>query len=95
MLTSAIENAGIQSLLDAVLSVEDVQVYKPHPAVYQLAEDRLVLDADEMVKAPAFRGELFSQAASDRRAQLFEILLRKLRVPGDVVDPGVFWRSSG
>jgi 2-haloacid dehalogenase len=28
MLTSAIENAGIQSLLDAVLSVEDVQVYR-------------------------------------------------------------------
>jgi 2-haloacid dehalogenase len=33
MLRSAIENAGIQSLLDAVLSVEDVQVYKPHPGV--------------------------------------------------------------
>jgi hypothetical protein len=28
------------SLLDAVLSVEDVQAYKPHPAVYQLAKDR-------------------------------------------------------
>jgi hypothetical protein len=41
MLTSAIENASIQSLLDAVLSVEDVQVYKPRPAVYQLAKDDL------------------------------------------------------
>ena len=37
-----------QSLLDAVLSVEDVQVYKPHPAVYQLAQDRLALYADEI-----------------------------------------------
>ena len=43
MLASAIENAGIQTLLDAVLSVEEVQVYKPHPAVYQLAVDRLGL----------------------------------------------------
>jgi 2-haloacid dehalogenase len=48
MLTSAIENTGIQNLLDAVLSVEDVQVYKPHPAVYRLAIDRLGLDADEI-----------------------------------------------
>ena len=43
MLASAIENAGIQTLLDAVLSVEEAQVYKPHPAVYQLAVDRLGL----------------------------------------------------
>jgi 2-haloacid dehalogenase len=48
MLTSAIENVGIQNLLDAVLSVEDVQVYKPHPLVYRLAIDRLGLDADEI-----------------------------------------------
>ncbi|HYY28940.1 MAG TPA: haloacid dehalogenase type II, partial [Chthoniobacterales bacterium] len=48
MLTSAVENAGIQSLLDAVLSVEEVQTYKPHPAVYQLAIDRLGLQAEEI-----------------------------------------------
>ena len=48
MLASAIENAGIQDYLDAVLSVEEVQVYKPHPRVYQLAMDRLGLQADEI-----------------------------------------------
>lgn len=48
MLTSAVENAGIQNFLNAVLSVEEVQVYKPHPAVYQLAVDRLGLQADEI-----------------------------------------------
>jgi 2-haloacid dehalogenase len=48
MLTSAVESAGIQHLLDAVLSVEEVQVYKPHPSVYQLAVDRLGLQADEI-----------------------------------------------
>jgi len=48
MLTAAIDCAGIQNLLDQVLSVEEVQVYKPHPAVYQLAVDRLGLEAREI-----------------------------------------------
>jgi 2-haloacid dehalogenase len=41
MLQAAIANAGIGNLLDLVLSVEEVGVYKPHPKVYQLAVDRL------------------------------------------------------
>jgi 2-haloacid dehalogenase len=45
MLAAAVKNAGIKDLLDAVLSVEEVKVYKPHPTVYQLAVDRLGLKA--------------------------------------------------
>jgi 2-haloacid dehalogenase len=41
MLRAAVEGARIDGLLDAVLSVEDAGVYKPHPSVYQLAVDRL------------------------------------------------------
>lgn len=41
MLAAAIRNAGIGDLLDQVLSVEEVGVYKPHASVYQLAADRL------------------------------------------------------
>jgi 2-haloacid dehalogenase len=41
MLRKVIANAGIGHLFDAVLSVEEVGVYKPHPKVYQLAVDRL------------------------------------------------------
>jgi 2-haloacid dehalogenase len=48
MLRSAVENAGIQTFLDAVLSVEEVQIYKPHPGVYQLAIEHLGLQADEI-----------------------------------------------
>jgi len=48
MLAAAIECAGIQNLLDQVLSVEEVRVYKPHPAVYQLAVDRLGLETSEI-----------------------------------------------
>ena len=37
--------AQLEALLDAVLSVEEVGVYKPHPKVYQLAVDRLAVPA--------------------------------------------------
>jgi 2-haloacid dehalogenase len=45
MLATAVNKAGIGDLLDAVLSVESVGVYKPHPKVYQLAIDRLAIPA--------------------------------------------------
>ncbi|TLZ23291.1 MAG: haloacid dehalogenase type II [Gammaproteobacteria bacterium] len=45
MLQAAVEGARIAHLLDAVLSVEEVGIYKPHPKVYQLAVERLGLEA--------------------------------------------------
>ncbi len=41
MLSAGVAAAGLENLLDAVLSVEDVGVFKPDPRVYQLAVDRL------------------------------------------------------
>lgn len=41
MLAAAAKNAGIAAYFDAVLSIEEVRVYKPHPSVYQLAPQRL------------------------------------------------------
>lgn len=41
MLHAAVACSGLSARLDAVLSVETVGVYKPHPRVYQLAVDRL------------------------------------------------------
>jgi 2-haloacid dehalogenase len=48
MLAAGAKSAGIDRLLDAVLSVEEVGIYKPHPKVYQLALDRLGVRADEV-----------------------------------------------
>jgi 2-haloacid dehalogenase len=45
MLAAAAANAGITELLDAILSVEEVKVYKPHPSVYALACERLHVTA--------------------------------------------------
>ena len=41
MLAAAVRNAGIDTLLDAVLSVDSVGIFKPHGSVYRLAADRL------------------------------------------------------
>jgi 2-haloacid dehalogenase len=43
MLSAAAKNAGIAEMLEAILSVEEVGVYKPYPKVYGLACDRLKL----------------------------------------------------
>jgi len=45
MLDAAVKAARFETLLDAVLSVEDVGVYKPHARVYQLAVDQLGIPA--------------------------------------------------
>ena len=41
MLEAAVEHAGIGDLLEAVISVDPLGIYKPAMAVYQLALDRL------------------------------------------------------
>jgi 2-haloacid dehalogenase len=46
MLDSLVKSAKLDDLFEAVLSVEEVGVFKPHPKVYQLALDRLRLPAD-------------------------------------------------
>ena len=43
MLAAAVQNAGIEQLLDGVLSVEDVGIYKPHPSVYRMVIERFNL----------------------------------------------------
>ena len=48
MLEAAVRHAKLDSLLDAVLSVETVGVYKPHPKVYRFAVDRLELEPREI-----------------------------------------------
>jgi 2-haloacid dehalogenase len=43
MLDAAVRSAGIEKLLDQVLSVEDVGIYKPSRRVYRLAMQKFVL----------------------------------------------------
>jgi len=48
MLADAVQAAGLASLLDAVISIEEVGAFKPDPRVYQLTADRLGLPASDM-----------------------------------------------
>jgi 2-haloacid dehalogenase len=45
MLDAVVKSAELERLLDALLSVEEVGVYKPHPRVYQLPVDRFGIPA--------------------------------------------------
>lgn len=48
MIEAAVRSAGIDNLLDANLSVEEVGIFKPDARVYQLAADRLSLRKEEI-----------------------------------------------
>ena len=48
MLSSAVNNAGLLKNLDAVLSCDGLQIYKPHPSVYQLSLDALGVEASRI-----------------------------------------------
>jgi 2-haloacid dehalogenase len=63
MLRAAIANAGLGELLDPVLSVEEVGVYKPHPKVYQLAVDRLGLAPEAILFLSSNAWDAYAAAA--------------------------------
>ena len=48
MLDAAVSNTGLSDLFDAVLSVEEVGVFKPHHSVYRLPVDRLGVPAERI-----------------------------------------------
>ena len=60
MLAAAAEAAGIAPLLDDVLSVESVGIYKPSPAVYRHALDHLRLWPNEIVFVSANGWDAFA-----------------------------------
>jgi len=48
MLDAVVQNAGIAQDLDAVLSVDQLRIYKPDPRVYQIAVDALGVAVDRI-----------------------------------------------
>ena len=60
MLNAAVDNANLAKMLDAVLSVEAVGVFKPHPAVYALAAKHFQVAPERIPALPD--GEIASLA---------------------------------
>ena len=67
MLRAAVEASNLGALLDAVLSVEDVGVFKPHPDVYRLAVKRLGIPAGEIAFVSANGWDAYAASAFGMR----------------------------
>jgi len=68
MLRAVVEAANLGPLLDAVLSVEEVGVFKPHPDVYQLAVNRLGIPAAHIAFVSANGWDAYAASAFGMRA---------------------------
>jgi 2-haloacid dehalogenase len=68
MLEAGARSAGIAGLLDAILSIEEVGIFKPHPDVYQLAVDRLGVAAGRIAFQSSNAWDVHGAAAFGLRA---------------------------
>jgi 2-haloacid dehalogenase len=83
MLEAAARSAGVAELLDAILSVEEVGIFKPHPKVYQLALDRLAVRPDQIAFQSSNAWDVSGAAAFGLRAVWINRLgLPPERLPG-------------
>lgn len=49
MLDALVRNTGLDALLEAVISVDAKKVFKPHPAAYELVQERLDVQPEEVM----------------------------------------------
>ncbi|MCC7310042.1 MAG: haloacid dehalogenase type II [Sulfuritalea sp.] len=63
MLAAVVSNSGLDNVFDAVLSVEEVGVFKPHPSVYALAAQRLALAPERICFLSSNGWDAFSAKA--------------------------------
>jgi 2-haloacid dehalogenase len=63
MLSSALSAAQLEPVLDAVLSVDSLRIYKPRPEVYQLACDFFHVTAGEITFISANRWDVMGAQA--------------------------------
>jgi 2-haloacid dehalogenase len=84
MLSAAVKNAKIGDLLDAVLSVEDVGIYKPHPTVYRLATDRFGVEAGSIAFQSSNAWDAYAASAFGMRVVWCNRYgQRRERLPGE------------
>ena len=84
MLAAAATSAGIGELLDAILSVEEVGIFKPHPTVYQLALDRLGVSPQQIAFQSSNAWDVSGAAAFGLRT----VWINRLGMPPERL-PGV------
>jgi len=84
MLRALVDGAGLAPLFDAVLSVEEVGVFKTHPKVYQLAVNRLHTAADALCFVSSNGWDAYAASAFGMRvAWCNRYAQRAERLPGN------------
>jgi 2-haloacid dehalogenase len=68
MLEAATQSSGIGALLDRVISVEEVKIFKPSPRVYGLATERLGVNPAELGFVSSNSWDVAGAASSGLRA---------------------------
>ncbi len=63
MLTQAVEAAGLDGALDAVLSVDAIHLYKPHPDVYRLVTHAFDVAPSDVVFVSSNRWDVMGAAS--------------------------------
>lgn len=79
MLEAACRSAGIATLIDHLISVEDVGIYKPDPRIYRLAMEKLVLPA----QAIAFHSSNGWDIHAGKRAGFYAIWINRSGQPAE------------
>jgi len=82
MLAAAADAAGFAGLLDAVLSVEAVRLYKPRPEVYALVTDSLGVTPDEVAFVSSNRWDIMGAASFGFRP----LWVNRARMPDEYRD---------
>lgn len=79
MLTAAAKHSGIDLLVDAVISVERVGIFKPHPSVYRLAAEQW----EQPPTAVSFQTANFWDAAGAAAFGFHVVWINRLGGPRD------------
>ena len=84
MLASAVKHARLDDLLECILSVEEVGVYKPDPRVYQLAVDRLGIQAAQISFQSSNAWDAYAASSFGMKVVWCNLYRqRKERLPGE------------
>jgi 2-haloacid dehalogenase len=82
MLAAAVDTSGLGEMLDSVLSVDAVQVYKPRPEVYALVTDGFRVAPQDVAFVSSNRWDVMGAAAFG----FHPIWVNRARVPEEYTD---------
>jgi 2-haloacid dehalogenase len=83
MLAPIVEHAGFDGMLDAVLSVDVLRMYKPRPEVYRLVTDRFGVAPDDVVFVSSNRWDVMGATVFGFRAAW----INRGKMPNEYIEP--------